>query len=236
MNEPQGPQPAKEQRVESVERALILLEAFADGAESLSLKDLAKATGFYRSTILRLGASLQRTGYLNRDAEGQYRLGPTLWRLGSLYQRSFHLADYVRPILSDISAATGETTAFYIREGDHRVCLYRAHGSHLVQHHLEEGASLPLDSGAGGHVLRAYTDGTGEHAHRVREDGYHFSDGERDPEAAAVAVPVFGMSDRFIGALAAIGTRTRMAGGHHVQIRDILDGYAAKLGRKLGSR
>jgi DNA-binding IclR family transcriptional regulator len=175
-------------------------------------------------------------GYLDRDVDGRFRLGPNLWRLGSLYQRSFQLADYVRPVLSDITAATGETAAFYIREGDRRVCLYRAHGSHVVRHHLEEGASLPLDRGAGGHVLRAYTDGDGEHSRQIRADGFHFSDGERDPETAAVAVPVFGMAGRFLGALAAIGTRTRLAAGRHLQICDTLTDHAAKLAIELGSR
>jgi DNA-binding IclR family transcriptional regulator len=231
-----GVQPAKEQRVESVERALTLLEVFGGSGEPLSLNDLAKATGFYRSTILRLAASLQRMGYLNRDTDGRYRLGPTLWRLGSLYQRSFHLADYVRPVLDDITAATGETAAFYVREDDRRVCLYRAHGRHVVRHHLDEGASLPLDRGAGGQVLTAFTGGDGERARQVRAHGFHFSDGERDPETAAVAVPVFGMGGRFVGALAAIGTRTRLADGQHLQIRDILTDHATRLGTELGSR
>jgi DNA-binding IclR family transcriptional regulator len=74
MTVPDGTQPVKEQRVESVERALTLLEAFGGGGESLSLNDLATATGFYRSTILRLAASLQRMGYLHRDADGRFRL------------------------------------------------------------------------------------------------------------------------------------------------------------------
>ena len=231
-----GEQPAKEQRVESVERALTLLEAFADGAERLSLADLAKATGYYRSTILRLGASLQRMGYLNRDADGFYRLGPTLWRLGTQYQRAFHLADYVRPVLAEISRTTGETAAFYVREGDQRIVLYRAHSDRPIRHHLEEGASLPLDRGAGGRVLTAFTGGTGEHAAKVRAQRFYFSDGERDPETAAVAVPVFGMNGAFVGALAAVGGRSRMAGGRHLEIRDLLLAHAEKLGAELGSR
>ena len=229
-------QAPKEQRVEAVERALTLLEAFAGGADRLSLNDLTKATGFYRSTILRLGASLQRMGYLNRDADGFYRLGPTLWRLGSQYQRAFRLSDYVRPVLAEISAATGETAAFYVREGDQRIVLYRAHSDRPTRHHLEEGAALPLDRGAGGHVLTTFTEGTGEHAERIRAERFYFSDGERDPETAAVAVPVFGMNGAFVGALGAVGPRHRMADGRHLEIRDLLTEYAEKLGAELGNR
>jgi DNA-binding IclR family transcriptional regulator len=138
--------------------------------------------------------------------------------------------------LSATSRLTSGTAAFYVRKGDRHICLYRTHGIHQVRHHLDDGASLPLDRGAGGHVLRAYTDGDDERSRRVRADGFHCSDGERDPETAAVGVPVFGKSERFIGALAAIGTRTRLAGGHHLQIRDVLVDHAAKLGIELGSR
>lgn len=228
-------QSPKEQRVESVERALTLLEAFADGAERLSLAELAKQTGYYRSTILRLAASLQRMGYLNRDADGFYRLGPTLWRLGSQYQRAFHLADYVRPVLSEISATTGESAAFYVREGDRRVVLYRVNSDRPMRHHLEEGASLPLERGAGGRVLSVYTGGEDEHADQIRADGYYFSDGERDPETAAVAVPVFGMNGAFVGALGVVGPRKRTY-ERSTEIRDLLVRHAEKLGAELGSR
>ena len=78
-----------EDRVEAVERALTILEAFREGEEALSLAALAEKTGFYKSTILRLAASLERFGYLARTPTGLYRLGPSLWRLGSLYRRSF---------------------------------------------------------------------------------------------------------------------------------------------------
>jgi DNA-binding IclR family transcriptional regulator len=85
-------------------------------------------------------------------------------------------------------------------------------------------------------VLTAFTDGTGEHAARVRAERFYFSDGERDPETAAVAVPVFGMNGAFVGALAAVGARNRMAGGRHLEIRDLLLAHAEKLGAELGSR
>ncbi|WP_226354912.1 IclR family transcriptional regulator [Pseudonocardia sp. ICBG601] len=227
---------AKEQRVESVERALTLLEAFAEGADRLSLAELAKRTGYYRSTILRLAASLQRMGYLHRDAEGSYRLGPTLWRLGSQYQRAFRLADYIRPALSEISAETGESAAFYVREGDQRVVLYRVNSDRPTRHHIEEGSALPLDRGAGGRILTVYTGGDDEHAEQIRTQGYYVSDGERSPEAGAVAVPVFGMDGGFVGALGVVGPRNRMDADHRDRITELLLQYAERIGRQLGSR
>lgn len=103
--------------MEAVERALTLVDCFSDGSESLSLAQLAERTDMYRSIILRLAGSLQRNGYLTRSADGQFRLGATLWRLGSLHERSFKFADYVRPVLAGIAEQVDVTAAYYIRQG-----------------------------------------------------------------------------------------------------------------------
>lgn len=222
-----------EQRVEAVERALAILEAFAGGGPRLSLAELARRTGLYRSTILRLAASLERFGYLHREADGQFRLGPTLWRLGVLYQNAFDLADYVRPVLRRVVDRLGETAAFYVREGERRICLYRLNAARTVSSHLEEGAELPLDRGASARVLVAFTGGKGELYDRVRERGCYVSLGERDPETAAVAVPVLGPTHALAGALGVTGPRSRFDRAACARMAKVLAEEAASLGRAL---
>jgi DNA-binding IclR family transcriptional regulator len=62
-----------------------------------------------------------------------------------------------------------------------------------------------LTAGASAHVLLAFSDGKGARAKAVRERGYDISLGERDPQVAAVAVPVFDLAGKFRGALAVSG-------------------------------
>jgi DNA-binding IclR family transcriptional regulator len=223
-----------EQRVEAVERALGILEAFAGGEPRLPLSELARRTGFYRSTILRLSASLERFGYLHRDDDGQFRLGPTLWRLGVLYQSAFDLGDYVRPVLRQVAEQVGETAGFYIRDGNRRICLYRANSPRMVSSHLEEGAELPLDRGASARVLVAFTDGKGENDEKIRKRGFCVSLGERDPDSAAVAVPVFGPKKALVGSLGVTGPRNRFDKAARVRIAATLKERAAALTRVLG--
>lgn len=199
----------KEQRVEAVERALSILEAFGEERPALSLAALAEETGLYKSTILRLSASLERFGYLTRDAAGLYRLGPSVWRLGSIYRRSFDLGEEIRPELRALVDATGETASFYVREAEERVCLYRENSKHPVRHHLDEGVRLPLDRGAAAHVLRAYSDAPDSAVAGVRESGCYVSVGERNPDLSAVAVAVLGRDGRLRGALAVSGLTSR---------------------------
>ena len=212
-------------KVEAVERALTVLNSFQADKPVMTLGEIAAATGFYKSTILRLTASLERLGYLVRDESGVFRLGPALVRLGSIYRAGFNLGEAVRPELRRLVTATGETASFYVREGQFRVCLFRHNSPHSARHHLDEGAALPMTAGASAHVLLAFSDANdasanpagantagarstspkGAKGKTAQERGHYVSLGERDPHVASVAVPVFDLAGHFRGALAVSG-------------------------------
>ena len=200
--------------VEAVDRALTILEAFGPDTQTLSLADLARHTGFYKSTILRLAASLENFGYLVRGETGHYRLGPAAWRLGSTYRLSFDLGRILRPELKILCETTHETASFYIREGDSRICLYRVEPARAIRHSIEEGARMPLDRGASGKVLRVYSGEDHAESAAIRAGGHAISLGERDSEVAALSVPLFSDSGRLVGALAVSGLITRFSEEH----------------------
>lgn len=194
--------------VEAVDRALEILGCFMNEAPSLSLAELAKRTGFYKSTILRLAVSLESHGYLIREETGRYRLGPTTWRLGALYHGSYDLAEIIRPELRRLSEATNETASFYIREGRSRICLFRSEPARAIRHSIVEGTRLTLDRGASGKILLAFSQGDEGEA-GIREAGYATSFGERDPEVAALAMPVTTPANQLMGAVSVSGLITR---------------------------
>src|ERR1043166_1263209 len=99
----------------------------------LTLADLAARTGLYKSTLLRLGKSLEKHGYLLRSETGVYRLGAKLLHLGSLYQRGFRTSDFVPQILQQIVAELHEGASFYVRDGAKRVCLHRVDAIRAVR-------------------------------------------------------------------------------------------------------
>lgn len=222
-----------EHKVAAVDRALTILDCFDGEQDCLALRDIAERTGLYKSTILRLVGSLEHFGYLSRRDDGLYMLGPTLWRLGSLYRRRFDFADHVRPVLSILAAETAETASFYIRDGERRVCLFRQNGPQTIRHHLDEGVHLSLDYGAAGHVIRAYTELDNEAFDAVREAGHAVSLGERDPDTASVAAPVFGAAGRFMGALTVSGLRKRLDEAARAKALDTTKRHAASLGPTL---
>ena len=188
-----------QRRVEAVERALTLLEAFSADRREFSLTELANATGFYKSTILRLTASLELFGYVVRDERGIYRLGPTLARLAPLAGEGPQLENFVRPILESLRDASEETASFYIRDGDKRICRLRENGRLEVRHHLEEGVRLPLGRGAAGRVLN-YETPRGQVA---------MSSGERQVGLSAAAIGIYNGGGELMGALALSGPSER---------------------------
>lgn len=188
---------------------MALLDCFSEASPALTLSELARASGLYPSTAMRLLASLERAGMLLRDDVGRYRPGPKLHRLGRLYDPDAERAAAIRPVLASLAQETGETAAFYVREGANRLCLFRVNGQRPVRSHLDEGAVLPLDRGAAGHVLLAYAGGTDARHAEVRRSAFCLSRGERDADSAAVAVPVFGPGRVFSGALGVTGPINR---------------------------
>ena len=80
---------ADEGGVAAVDRALSILDAFTESDAKLSLAEISKRTGLYKSTVLRLMKSLEKFGYMFRSEDGAYSLGSKTLFLGSLYQRQF---------------------------------------------------------------------------------------------------------------------------------------------------
>src|SRR5439155_21132642 len=113
---PQTEHPAQLDDVAAVGRALAALSAFDPGEGSLMLAELARRTGLYKSTILRLIASLERAAVIRRLPDGGYTVGPEPLRLAQIYQESFRVKDLILPVLEDLSQKSGETASFYVRE------------------------------------------------------------------------------------------------------------------------
>jgi len=197
--------------VAAVDRALAVLQAFKAETPVMTLSELAAGTGLYKSTILRLINSLLHGGFLERLADGRYRIGPTPFRLGELYRQSTTPDTVILPIMRDLAKESGESVVFYVRAGKvMRTCLYRVESpQHAVRYHVREGEILPMSAGTPGLVLLAFSGQKGEPFETIRRTGFYAAIGERDPNIAGIAAPVFGAGVCLIGALAVVGPSSR---------------------------
>ena len=187
--------------VAAVDRALSLLAAFRKGDTSLTLTDLAERTKLYKSTVLRLLASLEHARLVVRKSDGVYGLGPEVARLHAAFTDSFSLESEIVPALQALVAATQESAAFHVRQGDQRLCLYRVDSPHLVRDHTKAGDLLPLNRGAGGRVLCAFAGAKGAVYEKIRKQGYIETDSDRVPDLSGISAPVFGADGQLVGAI-----------------------------------
>jgi DNA-binding IclR family transcriptional regulator len=214
----------------AVDRALSLLSAFRAGDRALSLTDLAARTRLYKSTTLRLVASLEHARLLLRTEDGRYMLGPELARLHAIYEAGFSLEAEVMPALRALVAKTRESAAFHVRQGDRRTCLYRVDSPQVVRDHIRAGDLLPLNRGAGGRVLMAFAGARGAIHDRIRRDGVAVLDGDRVPELTGISAPVFGVDGHLVGALTLTLPTTR----HDPSFVPMVREAARALTRRLG--
>lgn len=193
--------------VAAVDRALAIVAAVSEVKEPISLADLSRRTGFYKSTLLRLIASLEKAALIVRLSGGRYALGPYARELGRRYESSYRMNQVLVPLFEELIAIGTESASFHVyHDSQHRMCVIRIDSRHSTLDHISEGDLLPLDYGAAGKLIRAFR-GTGlvpSHDNVVA-----ISLGERDPNCAAVACAVFAAGNEFCGAISLSGPKER---------------------------
>jgi DNA-binding IclR family transcriptional regulator len=187
----------------AVDRALSLLQAFRAGDPPLSLAVLAERTQLYKSTVLRLLASLEHAMLVERTEGNRYVLSHGIARLHHVYSASYSLERVVLPELRRLVETTGESAAFHVQWGSganaQRMSLLRVDSPRPIRDHYKAGDMLPMRGGVGARVLIAF--GADKALMKAQKDqalladiqrkGYHAAVGDRDPDVAGVSAPVF---------------------------------------------
>lgn len=200
------------------------------------MSDISKKTNLYKSTTLRLLASLEKFGYVIRDEDGMFSLGSNSLRLSSVYQSSFSLKNIIYPVLKRISRETGETSSFYILEKDKRIILFRVERERSIKVSIAEGDIFPVGVGAAGKVLLAFSSETlTDELRQVKQQAWASSFGERDVETSSLSVPVFGVNNRLEGALTISGPIDRLTQASIEQFTPSLIEESVFISQNLGA-
>ena len=214
----------------TVDRALALLSSFTRARPTPRLADLAHDSGLYKSTVLRLLASLEHAGLVQHRADGTYAVGSEVARLHQALLASFSLEELVMPALRALVAQTRESAAFYVPRGDRRLCLYRVDSPQPVRDHLRAGDLLPIDRGAAGRVLMAYGGADDALSQQIRHDQIIALVGHRVPELSGIAAPVFSADGGLAGAINVIMPSERFQPAHESHVRDTARAITRALG------
>lgn len=142
--------------MQSVDRALLLLELLAQSGGRLPITDLARRSGLSLGTVHRLLASLTARGYVRQDPDRRYALGTALLPLGDAATRL--LSSWAMPFLHQLAESCGETSNLAVLEDDHVTYVAQAPGRHRMRMFTEVGRRVLPHSTAVGKVLLAWQD------------------------------------------------------------------------------
>ena len=131
MESPGGEKGIVQPRIQSVARAVRVLEAIAKSTEGLTAVEIAAELSLNRATVYHLVHTLGSVGYVVQGPERRFRLAVGLGRLVEGFERQVTSTDFL-PLVRALSEKTGETTYVAARQGARFVLLCSVPGHHPV--------------------------------------------------------------------------------------------------------
>ncbi len=249
-----------QQRVQSLDRALDLLEALAT-TDELGVSDIAARTGLVPSTAHRLLGTLVARGYAAQNpSSGRYLIGYKLLELTSgLHDRLARLRAAARPHLESIQRETGETTNLVVLEGRNVVYIESVAGTRSVRLFTEVGRAIPAHTAGSGKALLAWRapgdvaallggeplaastsrtltslEALQDDFARIRRRGYATDNEEHELGVACVATPVFDHAGLALAAISVSGPTPRILHADTADLAGLLREHASDVSRALG--
>ena len=212
----------------SVERAILVLEELAAASSPIGTNELARRVGINASTVSRLLGTLERAGFVAREAGGsRWQVGVRVVHIANAALARFDLRGLARPLLERLTRQTGETSTLSLPANGEGITADFVPSPHSISSRAEIGRASIAHATATGKVVLAYAEGAlasvqeplvcftprtiatrgalASEIATVRERGSAEAVGEREHGLSAVAVPVLDRAGRLVAVLGVQG-------------------------------
>ncbi|HEX5511115.1 MAG TPA: helix-turn-helix domain-containing protein [Actinomycetales bacterium] len=164
---------------QTLDRGIRLLSLLSDG-RSMSVTELATTLGVARPVVYRLLATFDAHAWTSRTQDGRVRLGLGVLQLAQQVQPWLRRAAV--PELRRLADRVGATAHLTVADGDEGLAVAVVEPTWTDYHvSYRVGSRHPLDRGAAGRAILA---------HRSGEESIVTTDGELQPGAVGIAVPI----------------------------------------------
>jgi len=145
--------------VQSLDRALIVLETLADNS-GLTLTEVSEKLDQSPATIYRVLNTLGARGIVESDPQTQaWHIGPMAFRLGSAFLRRSSVVDRSRPVMRQLMEVTGETANLGIEKDGFVMFVSQVETHESIRAFFPPGTLSPIHaSGIGKALLSRYSD------------------------------------------------------------------------------
>lgn len=247
-------------KIQSVDRALVLLEYLARVKKPVRLSDISQFLDLNVSTCHHLLSTLMGRGYVSQSTGRTYILGSKLSELAGVGGSQFDLVGLAMDELHQLNADTGETVHLATRQGNELVTLTVLDSHHALRvvsgpgpklhafHAIATGkailAWLPdpvIDRILSDRELKKFTEKTItskveliEDLRRVRRHGFAMDDEEFQPGVVCVGAPIRDGTGAVMGSFSCSMPTTRAGKDVMASIKKRVIGTARAISKKLG--
>ena len=219
-----------EKRIQSVGNATRLLVTLASAPGPMRLNDLSQELGMNKSSVHLLLTTLIDSGFVEQTQQATYRLGLTLFEVGSAALHQYGLGTRLSPALELLAEQTREAVSLSVLHQGEVLLVQRFESDQVLRTSIRVGTRMPLTRSASGRVILAFLPeaerttrveraglGAAEarrfnrRVQEIRDAGYEVQRDEWSPGVASIAVPVFGIAGPPVAALSVSTPTTRFA-------------------------
>jgi IclR family acetate operon transcriptional repressor len=246
--------------VQSLSRALSLLNALARSDHGLTLGEVAQEAGLPVSTAHRLLSTLQHENFVRHESDrGVWLVGVQAFIVGNAFTRSRELTALARPYMRALMERSGETVNLAVENQGEVVYIAQIECRQTMRAIARPGGRAPMHCSGVGKMLLALmpeeererilagrkmvkeTEKTITSASRLRAEleasrrrGYAVDDEENALGLRCVAAPIFDEHGEAFGAVSLSGPSVRIAQSLlpklGATVRDTADQITARLG------
>ncbi len=141
--------------VQSVAKALRLLDLLMEARQPLTLTALSERTGWPKSTIHGLLTAMRENSVIEQQGDGRYCLGMRLFEYGCAVSAGWSISDLARPHLQNLANVTGESAFLSILERTEAITIEQVQSRAGLRVVSEIGTRLPLHCTSQGKVFLA---------------------------------------------------------------------------------
>ena len=142
--------------IQSVAKAMNLLDILDSSAKPLSLTELSSITGWPKSTLHGLLSTMKEYSVVAQNEDGSYMLGIRLFEYGCTLSNSWSIVETAKPFIQHISYSTGEAVFLSILDHGEVITLDRADNRTGLWISAEMGCRLPIHCTSQGKLFLAY--------------------------------------------------------------------------------
>ncbi|CRF28962.1 transcriptional regulator [Mycobacterium tuberculosis] len=246
--------------IQSVERALRILDLFDEYHKELKITEISSRMDLHKSTVHSLLKTLQEYHYIEQNPDnGKYRLGMKLLERSSRLVQSLDIRQAAHNYLQALSKTTGQTAHLVVLDGKEGVYIDKVEGDNAVIRYSRIGRRIPLHCSAVGKALIAYksqeqlnsilkgyhyqkhTENTIrteeaflQELERVRKRGYATDDQENEPGVFCIAAGVRDHSGEVIAAVSVSMLHARVTDEDKEEYIKLLLQAVGELSERMG--